>query len=97
MADELFNGTYAVNMSLAEAIRMKILPLPIYVTSWYSFRGEIERLEIRAEQSGNPRLKRVLLGKMQQAKRMINDLDCGIEKIFKKLNCSPFVRQCGII
>jgi superfamily II DNA or RNA helicase len=84
MADELFNGVYAVNMSLAEAIRMKILPLPIYVTSWYSFRGEIERLEIRAEQSGNPRLKRVLLGKMQQAKRMINDLDCGIEKIFKK-------------
>ena len=45
MADELFNGVYAVNMSLAEAIRRKILPLPVYVTSWYSFRGDIEQLE----------------------------------------------------
>ena len=49
MADELFNGVYAVNMSLAEAIRRKILPLPVYVTSWYSFRGDIEQLEMKAE------------------------------------------------
>lgn len=84
MAEELFDGVCAVNMSLAEAIRKKILPLPVYVTSWYSFRGEVEKLEIKAEQSGNPRLKHVLLGKIQQAKRMLNDLDCGIEKIFEK-------------
>lgn len=29
MAEELFDGHYAVNMSLAEAIRRKILPLPV--------------------------------------------------------------------
>ena len=33
MADELFNNNFAVNMSLADAIREKILPLPVYVTS----------------------------------------------------------------
>ncbi|MBR1822923.1 MAG: Helicase associated domain protein [Ruminococcus sp.] len=84
MADELFGGVYAVNMSLAEAIRRKILPLPAYVTSWYSFRGDIEQLEIKAEQSGNPRLKNVLLGKIRKAKSMIAELDVGIEKIFEK-------------
>ena len=84
MADELFNGVYAVNMSLAEAIRRKILPLPIYVTSWYSFRGDIEQLEMKAEQSGNPRLKSALLGKIRKAKSMIAELDVGIEKIFEK-------------
>lgn len=84
MADELFGGVYAVNMSLAEAIRRKILPLPIYVTSWYSFRGDIEQLELKAEQSGNPRLKSALLGKIRKAKSMIAELDVGIEKIFEK-------------
>lgn len=84
MADELFNGVYAVNMSLAEAIRRKILPLPVYVTSWYSFRGDIEQLEMKAEQSGNPRLKNALLGKIRKAKSMIAELDVGIEKIFEK-------------
>ena len=84
MADELFGGVYAVNMSLAEAIRRKILPLPVYVTSWYSFRGDIEQLEMKAEQSGNPRLKNALLGKIRKAKSMIAELDVGIEKIFEK-------------
>ena len=84
MADELFDGVYAVNMSLAEAIRRKILPLPVYVTSWYSFRGDIEQLEIKAEQSGNPRLKNALLGKIRKAKSMIAELDVGIDKIFEK-------------
>lgn len=84
MARELFDGIYASNMSLAEAIRLGILPLPIYVTSFYSFRGETERLEERANRTGNPRLKRVLLGKLQEAKRLITQNDCGLESIFKR-------------
>ena len=84
MADELFGGVYAVNMTLAEAIRKKILPLPVYVTSWYSFRGDIERLEMKAAESGDPRLKNVLIGKIRKAKSMIAELDVGIEKVFKK-------------
>lgn len=82
MAEELFQNNYAVNMTLAEAIYRKILPLPVYVTSFYQFSGEIARLEKRAEMSDNPRLKMILLGKIQKAKTMIADLDCGIETIF---------------
>ena len=84
MAEELFDGNYAVNMSLAEAIRRKILPLPVYVTSWYSFSGDIARLEKRAETSENPYFRRILYGKIQKAKSMIADLDCGLEKIFAR-------------
>lgn len=84
MAEELFDGNYAVNMSLAEAIRRKILPLPVYVTSWYSFSGDIARLEKRAETSENPYFRRILHGKIQKAKSMIADLDCGLDKIFER-------------
>lgn len=48
MVEELFDGNYAVNMSLAEAIQRKIL-MPIYITSWYFFSSNIARLETCAE------------------------------------------------
>ena len=84
MAEEIFNGVYAVDMSLAEAINLGILPLPIYVTGLYSFSGEIEKLRLKAERTRNPKLKYVLLGKFKKAKSMITQLDCGIEKIFER-------------
>ena len=84
MAEELFGGNYAVNMSLAEAIREKILPLPVYVTSMYSFSGEIARLEKRAEASENPYFKKLLLGKIRKAKTMVSDMDCGLDRIFQR-------------
>ena len=84
MAEELFNSVYAVNMSLHEAIRRKILPLPIYVTSWYSFRGKLEQFEIRAEKSQNPRLKEAMQEKIRKAKRRVAQLDCGLDKVFEK-------------
>lgn len=84
MAEELFDGNYAVNMTLAEAIRRKILPLPIYVTSLYSFSCDIARLEKRAETSRNPYFRIVLLGKIQKAKSMITELNCGLESIFSR-------------
>ena len=84
MAEELFNSVYAVNMSLHEAIKRKILPLPIYVTSWYSFRGKLEQFEIRAERSQNPRLKEAMREKIRKAKRRVAKLDCGLDKVFEK-------------
>ncbi|MBR1443289.1 MAG: Helicase associated domain protein [Firmicutes bacterium] len=84
MAEELFNNVYAVNMSLGEAISCKILPLPIYITTVYSFSGDIEKLRIHAEKSRNPKLKKVLLGKIQKAKTMLTDLNCGVDEILAK-------------
>lgn len=84
MAEELFGSNYAVNMSLAEAIQMKILPLPTYVTTVFNFEGELAELEKRAEKTGNPRLKLFLAGKIQKARTMITSLDCGIESVFER-------------
>lgn len=89
MAEELFDGHYAVNMSLAEAIRRNILPLPVYITAWYSFYGDIAKLEKRAESSNNPYFKRLLRSKIQKAKSMIADLNCGLETIFARHMTNP--------
>lgn len=84
MAEELFDGCYAVNMNLAEAIRRNILPLPVYVTAWYSFSGEIARLEEKLAAVTNPYLKRKLYSKIRQAKSKLTETDCGIENILQK-------------
>lgn len=84
MAEELFDGVYAVNMSLAEAIRKKILPLPVYVTSYYQFSGDVAQLEIRVNKCNNPRQRMILLEKIRKAKTMLTELDCGIEAVFKR-------------
>lgn len=84
MAEELFHSNYAVNMSLAEAIQLKILPLPIYVTTLFNFWGDVAELEKKAEKTENPRLKLFLAGKIKKAKTMISSLDCGIEMVFNR-------------
>lgn len=84
MAEEIFGGCYAVNMNLAEAIKRKILPLPVYVTAWYSFSGDIAKIENRFLRTENQYLRNILYGKIQKAKSMIADIDCGLEKILEK-------------
>ncbi len=66
MAQEVFHDTYAVNMSIAEALTKKILPTPIYVASYYSFLGELEQLQERAQGVGNERLKLQLFHKRKR-------------------------------
>lgn len=89
MAEEIFDSCYAVNMNLAEAIRRKILPLPVYVTAWYSFSGEIARLEEKIATVDNPYLRNKLYNKIQKAKSKVIDTDCGLESILYKHITNP--------
>ncbi|MFI3213718.1 MAG: Helicase associated domain protein, partial [Eubacteriales bacterium] len=57
---------------------------PIYVASYYSFLGELEQLQERAQGVGNERLKLQLFHKIQKAKRMLIEKECSLEGIFKK-------------
>ncbi|MFI3238357.1 MAG: Helicase associated domain protein [Lachnospiraceae bacterium] len=84
MAEEVFHGTYAVNMSIGEALEQKILPTPIYIASYYSFLGELEVLEERVKQTGNERLRIQLYNKIKKAKRMLLDQELQLCDIFKK-------------
>ena len=47
MADELFDGNIASEMSLGEAIVRGILPAPIYVETVYSYQKELEKYQRR--------------------------------------------------
>lgn len=84
MAEEIFGGCYAVNMNLAEAIRLKILPLPVYITAWYSFSDEILKIEKKIENTKDQYLKDIIYAKIQKARTKIVDTDCGMEKVLEK-------------
>ncbi|MEG2842484.1 MAG: Helicase associated domain protein [Ruthenibacterium sp.] len=47
MADELFDGNVASEMTLGEAIVRGILPAPQYITSVYSYQNELEKYKQR--------------------------------------------------
>lgn len=53
MAEELFEGNIASEMTLGEAIVKEILPEPKYVIAMYSYKKELEQLknESRAYQT----------------------------------------------
>lgn len=84
MATELFNDVYAVNMSLGEALILKILPTPLYVASVFSFDSEFQRLSKKAMSLQDSERKQIILNKINAAKRKIIDIDCGLNSIFKK-------------
>lgn len=84
MATELFNDVYAVNMSLGEALMLKILPTPLYVASVFSFDSEFQRLNKKAMSLQDSERKQIILDKINAAKRRIIDMDCGLNSIVKK-------------
>lgn len=45
MAEELFEGNIASEMTLGEAIVREILPEPKYVIAMYSYKKELEQLK----------------------------------------------------
>ena len=54
MAEEIFDGQIASEMTLGEAIVRKILPTPQYVTSLYSYQKELERYRKKVASIKNP-------------------------------------------
>ena len=53
MAEELFYGQIASEMTLGEAIAKGILPVPTYVISMYSYQKELERIQQRMASAKN--------------------------------------------
>lgn len=60
MADELFDGNVASEMTLGEAIVRGILNPPKYVLSVYSYQKDLELLEVRVKNAGEGNRKRQL-------------------------------------
>lgn len=84
VAEELFNGNLACDMSLSQAILDGILPMARYVCGIYSYEKDTESLNKKIEKSTNsPEEKKELL---QQVKVLKDNLDKGngVSDIFKK-------------
>ncbi len=83
MAQELFGGNIASEMSLGEAIARGMLAPPKYVCTVYSFRKDLERYEKRIAASKSKKV-RDAAGKYLKALRRALEKADGLDVVFHK-------------
>lgn len=88
MAEELFEGNIASEMTLGEAIVREILPEPKYVIAIYSYKKELEQLKKRIEGLSNPGLVSENEKLLEQLKRALEQAD-GLTEVFARQMTKP--------
>ena len=83
MAEELFHGNIASEISLTDAISSGILPMPTYISAVYSFKEDIERIQKKINRFENYEYKEVFQKKLDEARRMLENAK-GLPEIFEK-------------
>lgn len=91
MADELFDGHVASEMTLPQAWILGILPKPVYITSIYSAPDELEHMRVRIEQVKDAGEKSTLRKRYNKLRRRLMDAG-GIPGIFAKHLKKPDAR-----
>ena len=84
MAEELFNNCIANEISLADAILNRILPLPRYIAGLYTYDNEVNAITTKIQNSRNTDEEKAKL--LEEVAIMKKNLDKskGISSIFKK-------------
>ena len=88
MAQELFDGNIASQMSLGEAIVRGILNPPKYVLSMYYYQNTLEKYEIRVKKTKSKVVKDQAEKYLDELKRALENAD-GLDEIFKKHMTNP--------
>lgn len=84
MAEELFDGNMACDMSLSDSIIRRILPLPRYISALYTFDNESARISTKIAQSHNSEEdKAKLLDQVEELKKRL-DKASGVPVILRK-------------
>ncbi len=83
MADELFDGNIASEMTLGDAIVRGILNAPKYILSVYSFDKELEKYEKRVRNAKNKAVRDEATAYLEALKRALENAD-GLDTIFEK-------------
>ncbi len=83
MADELFDGNVASEMTLGEAVVRGILLPPKYVTTVYSFQKDIEKYSAFIKRVKSRTRAEKAQKQLEKLKRMLENAD-GIDEIIKK-------------
>ena len=83
MADELFDGCIASEMTLGEAIVRGILNPPKYVLSIYSYQKDLEKYERRVKLAKNKAVRDVAERYLEALRRALEKAE-GLDVVFKK-------------
>ena len=81
MAEELFNGHVASEMTLGEAIVRGILPAPKYVTTVYQYQKALAKYQARVDNLRAPGIQDVNQKYLDALRRALEQAD-GLDKVF---------------
>ena len=82
MAEELFDGRVASDMTLGEAIVRGILPAPNYVTTVYQYQKDLARYQTRVDNLRSPGIQDVNQKYLDALRRALEQAD-GLDKVFE--------------
>lgn len=88
MADELFDGNVASEMTLGEAIVRGILNPPKYVLSVFSYQKDLEKYQRRVRQAKNKAVRDAAEIYLDALRRALDKAD-GLDEIFAKHMTAP--------
>lgn len=83
MADELFGGDIASEMTLGEAIARGILAAPKYVISVYAYQKELKRYGDRVDRLKNPAARSQAERYLEALRRALDKAD-GLDEVFAR-------------
>lgn len=83
MAEELFDGRIASEMSLGEAIVRGILPTTMYVTTVFKYQQDLARYQNRVDNLRSPGIQDVNQKYLDALKRALAQAD-GLDKVFAR-------------
>lgn len=83
MAEELFEGNIASELTLGEAIARGILAAPKYVTSIYSYQKELEKYKRRIQRAKNHAVRDEAARYLEVLRRTLDKAD-GLDVIFDR-------------
>ena len=81
MAEELFDGHIANEMTLGEAVVRGILPTPNYVTTVYQYQKDLARYQTRVDNLRSPGIQDVNQKYLDALRRALEQAD-GLDKVF---------------
>lgn len=83
MADELFDGNVASEMTLGEAIVRGILQPPKYILSVYSYQQDLERIQRRVRRAKSREVREEGEKLLEALRRALEKAD-GLDEVFQK-------------
>ena len=97
MAEELFDGHIASEMTLGEAIVRGVLPAPKYVTTVFRYQNELAKYQARVDSLRSPGVQDANQKYLEALRRALEQAD-GLDKVFAKhitQTCGKYIVFCS--